>query len=165
MVTLKSTSYGLLFLLMHKFYVSTVQMNYNTERNKLEVILQVFTDDLELAIREEVTADFKIDAIVERGTVFPELKTYVNTHWRLMSNDEQLPLEFIGYESDYDITKVYFEIDLAPANEALLFSNTIFLQQFSDQKNLTHIKIGGERKSFLLNATKVEFKLDYPIKF
>lgn len=162
---LKSLLISCLCLLGHKFYVSTVQLNYKAETSKLEVTLQIFTDDLDSAIQEEIDGEFSIEEYPESGQVFPNLATYVRKHWSVDTGHEPLEINFIGYESDYDLTKIYFEVQLPQELSHLHFKNTILLRQFEDQKNLMHFKAERQRKSFLLNAQETTFSLNFPVEF
>ena len=165
MMYLKSLLISCLCLMGHKFYVSTVQLNYKAETSKLEVILQMYTDDLDLAIQEEMDADFSMEHHPSSGAVFPSLAAYVRKHWSIEADNSFLEINFIGYESDYDVIRVYYEIQLPQELSRLDFKNTILLRQFDDQKNLTHFKAERQRKSFLLNARETTFSIKFPIEF
>ena len=165
MMYLKSLLISCLCLVGHKFYVSTVQLNYKAETSKLEVILQIFTDDLDLAIQEEIDADFSMEYQPPSGAVSPNLAAYVRKHWSVETDHSPLEINFIGYESDYDLTKIYYEIQLPQELNRLDFKNTILLRQFEDQKNLMHFKAERQRKSFLLNARETTFSIKFPIEF
>ena len=56
---------AILFLLFtlafssHKYYLSLTQIEYNKDQDSLEVIINVFMDDIELAINKEYGVDLK----------------------------------------------------------------------------------------------------------
>ena len=53
----------LLFILAfssHKYYLSLTQIEYNKDHKSLEVIINVFMDDVELAINNEYDVDMRL---------------------------------------------------------------------------------------------------------
>ena len=44
----------------HKYYLSLTQIEYNKDQNSLEVIINVFMDDIELAINKEYAIDLNL---------------------------------------------------------------------------------------------------------
>ena len=55
--TLLAKLVGVCFFLLHDFYVSVSYMEYDAERNAIEIQKKIFFDDLEVAIKKS----YKID--------------------------------------------------------------------------------------------------------
>lgn len=156
---------SLIGALSHKFYVSTLQIDYDEKSSELELIVQIFTDDLEQALEEEELASHPFTDRPPLGTVSPALQKYFNRHLKFFADNTPLELTFIGFQSDYDITKIYIAVGLPKNLKELKIQNTILIKQFREQKNLIHFKALGNRKSFLSNAQATKTTVAFPFAF
>jgi hypothetical protein len=136
----------------HKFYVSNTLVELNARTQLLEITCKVFTDDFDrvlrlngLSISLEKNTDFESKAAVSE---------YVQNHLKIDIDGRPLLLSFVGFESEMDLTYLYFE-SLPPSQFATLkVSNTLFFEALADQKNLVDIRLNGWSKSVFLTKEK-----------
>lgn len=129
----------------HKFYVSTTIVAENTRTQSVEITIKVFTDDLELALEERNNLDGQInlgeeDENEEAGRM---IESYVRDSFTMTFDGRELNWAYIGSETEYDLTYIYFEITPTPRFSALDISNKILLDQYDEQVNITHIQFSG----------------------
>ena len=91
----------------HKFYTSLTQVEYNAETQSAEVIMNVFTDDLEVALSKHFQKKVK-----SSDKDFNKLcYQYLDTKFQFKdAQNHPLKNEYVGLESKRDMLSIYFEI-------------------------------------------------------
>ena len=146
-------TYLLTFLLLfqnpvakHDFHVSIAEVNYNTSSRSFEVILQVFTDDLEKALRE----NYKLGQVyLDKTQKYDKyIERYVKANFYIRDAKKQkLNMIFLGKEIDNEDTLIYFEFPYKSSVKKLQLSNSILIDIFADQKNLVNTNYKGQKKT------------------
>ena len=101
----KIASIFLLFTLAftaHKYYLSLTQIEYNKNQNSLEVIINVFMDDIELAINKEYDVDLRLTTKEELEDVNSYFQKYLRENLRFSINNKLVDYSFIGKEYEGD---------------------------------------------------------------
>lgn len=130
---------------VHPFHVSVTTANYRTKTATLEIEIKTFTDDLTKAIKEHSGKELKTD-MKEIGLYFSEkLK---------IANAGTGKLEYVGMESEYDITFIYLQIENFQASDVIRVSNSAFFELFEDQTNIVNVKIEDELQSAFLTVSE-----------
>ncbi|HTD93516.1 MAG TPA: DUF6702 family protein [Chitinophagaceae bacterium] len=139
----------------HPMHVSVVEVNHNSAEKTLEVSCKVFTDDFEKVLAQNYKA--KVDLInpADRPAMEKLVSDYVHKHLSLKADGKPVNLSYMGYEKDNDAIYSYFQVENVPSVKKIEISNTTMFDMFTDQINLMHVIVGGNRKSQ---------KLDYPEK-
>jgi hypothetical protein len=138
----KIASIFLLFTLAftaHKYYLSLTQIEYNKNQNSLEVIINVFMDDIELAIN----------------------KKYLRENLRFSINNKLVDYSFIGKEYEGDLVYFYLEVKVKDKPISLEVFNTILITYFDQQQNIIKFKNGSERQSKILSKNTNEALLNF----
>ena len=97
--------------------------------------MNIFTDDLELAVRNMGHDDFKIDLQFQARTD-SLIAEYVLSKFSINHGEEALRLDWVGYECDYDITYVYIESKEFVLDTNLVFTQGLLMDVFDDQENV-----------------------------
>ena len=97
--------------------------------------MNIFTDDLELAVRNMGNDDFKIDLEFQSQTD-SLIAEYVLSKFSINHGGEALRLDWVGYECDYDITYVYIESKEFVLDTNLVFTQGLLMDVFDDQENV-----------------------------
>jgi len=146
----------------HEFYLSVTEIEYNNEKQSLQIITRVFIDDLEDVLNERYGADLQLSEEAEEGAVAENISKYLKQKLRLQVNGEELQLNYLGKEYDADQLILYIEVeDLAPFNK-IEVTNEILTDLFDDQKNVVHVKVNDKTKSLLLMRQQETEKLTFP---
>jgi len=134
----------------HKFYVSTSNVTYNSNTASLEIIQRVFTDDLESVLRMRYGQNIKLALDNEPKENAELIKRYITSQWRIVSQDKELSLNYLGHTYDIDQVKIFIEVPVKSRPKTLFFENKTLFDLTSDQQNIIHVKVGDQRRSLLL---------------
>jgi hypothetical protein len=63
------------------------------------------------------------------------------------------PLSYLGFEKDAEAVYSFVQVENVPSVKKVEFTNKLMQDMFTDQVNIVHVIVKGERKST---------KLDYP---
>jgi len=131
----------------HEFHLSKSTINYNTEEKAIQITMNLFIDDLELALKDYGADSLQICTRYEALDAEDYILQYVNDRLLMMVDDKPLQIAFIGKEQSDDLEAVwcYFEVlDITSIGE-LSVQNTIMTDLFEDQKNITSIRKNKRR--------------------
>lgn len=119
----------------HKFYMSITEMQYNEESGYLEIIIKLFTDDIEKALEQKSDSSLFLGTPKESPQINKLLEDYLHKHFTLKTEDKILEINFLGKEVDKDYTWAYLEVkDFNPKNKYTL-KNSILIDLFDSQAN------------------------------
>ena len=155
-------------LLMYMFIVSSTHdihfskstMNYNEETQTLQVVINVFTDDLELAIeRTHQELDLEIGAKHQHEHTDSLVGNYVLNHIMFSTNNQKLDFDFIGFEYDYDICYLYLESQTfttyrCTSNE---INVNLFFEVYNDQENVCELHTPHWDEEFIFTRRASSF--------
>lgn len=138
----------------HQFYVSILEVNPNPSSGRLECALKIFTDDLELAIKEEEGASgLNLGSAREKSEAGDVVNKYIRAHFLIVNQKRPLNINFIGREGDADAQWIYFEV-LFPSNslpDAVTIKWTSLLNLLPGQKNLLHLYPSPNTRTFIFD--------------
>ncbi len=140
-----------LFILpfVHDFHFSRTKAHYNNDTQTLQISMNVFTDDLELAVRTMGYEDFKID--IEPDALTDSLMSiYILAKFRSIHAGQQLKMDWVGYECDYDVTYVYIESEPFSLDNTLQIDQTLLMEIFDDQENVLDFESSEIKESHIL---------------
>jgi hypothetical protein len=142
----------------HDIHFTKSTMNYNEETQTLQVVINVFTDDLEWAIeRTHEALDLEIGAENQHELTDSLVGDYVLDHLIYKNEHRNVNFKFIGFEYDYDICYLYLESDnfiFEFQNETFL-SVPIFFEVFDDQENVVDVHLPKRDESLIFTHQKL----------
>ena len=125
------------------------QVEYNTKSHSAEVIMNLFTEDLETAV-----SNFNRRKVKNTDKDFNELcYKYLDTKFGLQdSRNKVLKNEYVGLEYKRDMVSVYFEVKVAQGLNQIHLKQVALLETYTDQTNIVNIKAGSNKKSLVFKA-------------
>ena len=137
----------------HPFHVSLVEINHNSSDKTLEISCKIFTDDFEKVLAQNYKT--KVDLInpPNKAAMDTLVKKYIFSHLSLSVDGKQGKLLYVGFERESEAVYGYVQVNDIPAVKKIDIANKLMYDLFTDQINLMHVIVGGNRKST---------KLDYP---
>ena len=96
--------------LVHPFYVSMTDINYNDNTRSLEISVRIFTDDFENTLRKYHTEKIDILHPANKEQMNNYVNEYIQQHLQIKLNDKAVKLNFIGYEQQSESIWTYFEV-------------------------------------------------------
>jgi len=146
----------------HEFYLSVTEIEYNNEKQSLQIITRVFVDDFQDVLNERYDANLQLSEEAEEGAVAENISKYLKQKLRLQVNGEELQLNYLGKEYDADQLVLYIEVENLSSFNKIQVTNEILTDLFDDQKNVVHVKVNDKTKSLLLMRNQETEKLTFP---
>jgi len=145
----------------HKYYLSLTDIEYNEKQKSLQIIINVFMDDIELALNNDYNIDLQLTTKKELQNSDEYFEKYLNEKLKFKTNSKQLKFNFLGKEYEGDLVYFYLEIEDVAVPTSLEVSNKILVKHFSDQQNVVKMKVGKKRRSKILNKKEDNAILEF----
>ena len=167
---MKSIYFSLIFLVGvllvsnskdHEYYVSVTEIGYSEKDESLQVISQIFIDDLEELLRKRYNEAITLSPDNNPDKVDDYLQRYLSDKLNISVNGKQRQFEFLGKEYKEDITYCYLEIGGVSDVESIRLTNTVLFDVFEEQQNIVRFKMKDKNKSFLLISGNDECMLNF----
>ncbi|MFT4673757.1 MAG: hypothetical protein ACI9R6_000651 [Saprospiraceae bacterium] len=136
---------------IHKFYVTTTRVEYIPQEQSLQIITEIFTDDIEKTLTKRTLKEVHLDSEKETNEDLALLRDYVFNKFVVFVNGIKVNYNYIGLQYDIDRVKLYLEITNVSSLATLEIENTILFDAFEDQQNIIHIKTPDLRRSLVLD--------------
>jgi hypothetical protein len=140
----KSISF-LFIVLIHKYYVSSTLIDYSSDSNTHQVSLKIFHDDLEKDLGFE-TNELDYNDYENTNLI---IKDYLKKFVKIYSNEDQIELDYLGFERKNDLLIYYIEIHNDFKIKSLIIENKILFKSFRNQKNIILYRKNNYKKSFI----------------
>ena len=146
----------------HKYFLSLTQINYKNESKSIQIIINVFMDDIESAIDKDFNINLQLttkNELADNNTYFEK---YLKQKLFFKVNDIQKDFNYIGKEYDGDLIFFYLEIENINSLETIYVTNDILTTHFPRQQNLVKLKVDKTQKSKFLtkHENSTIFKLE-----
>lgn len=152
---------GLTSAAVHKFYVGVFQMEYVPAKKQVQLTSRLFIDDVEATLNKKYGKRFYFSSKQELPGAEEYLKKYLAEKMEISINGKVQPVKFLGRETEDDVLICYFTIPASAEVKSIKVSNAVLMESFSEQQNIIHAKISGNRKSLLLTNYKREGTLEF----
>ena len=139
----------------HKYYLSLTQINYKKEAKALQIIINVFMDDIELSLNKDNNIDLQLTTKRELKNNDVYFKNYLKEKLQIKVDGTLKNFNYLGKEYDGDLVFFYLEIENIESVKDLEITNKILLKHFPEQQNLVKTKVGKNNKSVILTKDKV----------
>ena len=138
----------------HKYYLSLTQVNYKTESKSIQIIINVFIDDIETALNSDYAINLELNTKKELKNNDVFFKKYLKERIHFKVDEIAKNFTYIGKEYDGDLVYFYLEIENINQLKTIEITNNILTKHFPKQQNLTKCKLGEKHKSMLLTQTE-----------
>lgn len=147
--------------LTHAFHISVCEIEFDEERNSLEITHRVFLDDLETTLRLW-SGDQSIDVINPKveSEFHKVLGSYMLEKFSIKVNGKETQLSFLGAEQEGDVMYCYIELTGVKKLKSIEIMNKIFMDKFDDQMNMVHIYKDEKTISTKFSKNKTDFAVE-----
>lgn len=145
----------------HKYYLSLTQINYKSEAKSIQIIINVFMDDIEMALNSDYEIDLQLTTKKELENNDIYFEKYLREKLDFKVNGIPKKFNYIGKEYDGDLVYFYIEIENIDVVNDINIQNNILTKHFPKQQNLIKSKVGKKHKSVLLSKDENSAKLEY----
>ncbi|GHC56059.1 DUF6702 family protein [Ulvibacter litoralis] len=156
----------LLFLVItgataHKFYVSITKIEYVAEKESIQIITQLFVDDIEQTLRKRYRKDVSLGTKKETEADAKLLKEYILQKLTIKVNGKPVVLHYLGKEYENDLVKSYIEITGIKEFKEIEVENKVLMDVFEEQQNIIHLKSKDHRRSLILDSDNPKGLLNF----
>jgi hypothetical protein len=135
----------------HPFHVSVIEINHNAADKTLEISCKIFTDDFEKALAQNYRT--KVDLInpTDKKAMDTLVKKYITSHLSISADGNLVKFSYLGFERESEAVYSYVQVDNIQSVKKIELTNNLMYDFFTDQVNLMHVIVAGNRKSTKLN--------------
>ena len=139
--------------ILHPFFVSMTDVNYNGKEKNLEISVRIFTDDFESIL----STNYKTRVDLQKPAVQAEMaklvNDYIQKHLHFQVDGKNVTTSYVGFEQQGESTWTYFQVENIPSVKKIAVFNSLLHDYKKEQINMLHLKANGKEQSY---------KLDYP---
>lgn len=145
----------------HKYYLSLTQIEYNNAKKSVEIITNLFIDDIETALNDIHSRKFELDTKKEPKDSDTYFEQYLKKHLSFQLDGKPVSFNYLGKEYDGDVVFFYLEIENITSLSKIEVENTLLIKHFPTQQNLVKSKVNKKHKSALLTKSEINGILNY----
>lgn len=139
-----------ILLFFHPLHVSVTEITLDEKEKELEIVLRVFTDDLELAMRN-ATGDPELNLLSPANTNIDKLAwEYLQPRFTLSVDGKPQPVKYLGHEQSEDVFIFYIQAQPVKKFKTINITNSIITELYDDQSNLINMTVNEKTKSLRL---------------
>ena len=145
----------------HDIHFTKSTIDYNNDTQTLQVVINVFTDDLELSVeRTHENLDLEIGAQNQHALTNSLVGDYVQNKITFTHGPHDVKFTFIGFEYDYDICYLYLESEtfVADTMKESEISMNMFYEVYDDQENVVDLNLLNTKESTILTKKNASYR-------
>lgn len=146
----------------HPLHVSVTEIEFNEKNKSLEIMMRIFTDDLEEAIRRQQN-DKSLNILhpPEGKTTDQIISDYLAAHLRLSLDGKIRKLNYLGHEVEADAVVCYIEVTGVKNWKYIEIRNNIITEVYDDQSNIINVTVNDKVKSLRLTESEQSGRLTF----
>lgn len=148
-------------LVFHPLHVSLTNIDYDKNKQTIEIAIKLFDDDFKAAIYKEYDINLYLDSDNEYVNTDSLINNYINNNFTLsLDNMLSSNMKFIKREKKLDAYWFYFVINVNNKTKSITIKNTLLNDLYDDQKNLVTYKSGNNEKGFIFDKDVTEYIIE-----
>lgn len=146
----------------HPIHISITDINFDQEKDALEIVTKVFIDDLEKEIRQLQKEEYlDITKPGKDRTTDDLLIPYLKERIKIEVNGKAVDCAYLGHEVETEAIYLYFQVEKVKKLNSIAVENSILLNYYDDQVNMVHVKVDGKLRSMKIESGKEVGLLEY----
>ncbi|WP_320815355.1 DUF6702 family protein [Flavobacterium sp.] len=146
---------------IHKFYVSVTQIDFVPKKQRIEITSRIFIDDFEKVLKKKYDKNFYLSTNKEIAEADSYIQKYLEEKIKLTINNKSHKVIFITKEVEDDVLICYLKVQFSEKITTFEIFNSVLTEMFSEQKNIVHTDINGNKKSVLLTYSERSTLLEF----
>jgi hypothetical protein len=136
-----------LALTRHPIHVSVTEIEYDAAEKELEIMMRVFIDDLENALRLH-HKQAGLDILnTDEATAKKLIGAYLLSHFNVTLDNRKTRMEYLGQEVEGQAFICYILVPGVQSWTKCEVTNNVLFELFDDQSNIVHVTSGGVTRS------------------
>ena len=146
---------------VHPIHVSVTEIEMDEKDKRLEIMMRIFTDDLELTLRKKTNQpELDLLSLSEKGRD-EIISSYLNDHFKISLDGKSQKSNYIGHEQEEAALIIYIEVPNVKKWKAIQIQNDIIMETHADQSNLVHVTVRENVRSLRLTKNNPVDKLTF----
>jgi hypothetical protein len=143
-----------LVTLFHPLHVSVTEIEMDNKDKRLEIMMRVFMDDLEVTLREKYKMP-DLDVLNPKGqTIDQIMEEYLKLHFKIALDNKAQVMKYLGHEQEGDAFIFYIEVEKVKKWKTIQIQNDIIMETYDDQSNLVHVTSNETVRSLRLTTKR-----------
>lgn len=139
---------------LHPLHVSVTEIEMDHKDKRLEIMMRVFMDDLEVTLREKYKIP-DLDVLNPKvRTLDQMMEEYLKLHFKISLDNKAQVMKYLGHEQDGEAFIFYIEVDKVKKWKTIQIQNDIIMEIYDDQSNLIHVTSDETVRSLRLTAKR-----------
>lgn len=139
---------------LHPLHVSVTEIEMDHKDKRLEIMMRVFMDDLEVTLREHYKIP-DLDILNPKGkTVDQMMQEYLKPHFKISLDNRVQLIKYLGHEQEGDAFIFYIEVEKVKKWKTIQVQNDIIMEIYDDQSNLVHVTSNETVRSLRLTSRR-----------
>ena len=140
--------------LFHPLHVSVTEIEMDHKDKRLEIMMRVFMDDLEVTLREKYKMP-DLDVLNPKGqTIDHMMEEYLKLHFKIALDNKAQVMKYLGHEQEGDAFIFYIEVEKVKKWKTIQIQNDIIMETYDDQSNLVHVTSNETVRSLRLTTKR-----------
>lgn len=132
-----------LALTRHPVHVSVTEIEYDPAEKELEIMMRIFVDDLENALRQ-YHKQAGLDILnTDDATAKKLIGAYVLSHFNVVLDKKKTQMEYLGQEVEGQAFICYILVSGISSWTTCEVTNNVLFELYDDQSNIVHVTSGG----------------------
>ncbi len=145
----------------HEFYVGLTEVVYTEESETYQVTMKLFTDDLEKGVYLSSGDSIQLGTRFQHKKADSLIYDYITDKFQLSdSGKKPFELEFVGVETEFDVTWIYMESGEMKPSDSIGVYNEVLMEVYNDQTHIVNWIQNGITRTALLRRSKRYTKLE-----
>ncbi|WP_139919978.1 DUF6702 family protein [Hymenobacter sp. DG01] len=145
----------------HAYHASIMEVRFNPGKQRLEMALKIFIDDLEQGLSVGKTTPVRTDQL-SRAQLDPLLMDLLRRSVQFSSRPGQaLPFTLVGLQKEKDSYWIYFTAPLPTTATGVSLRHQLLLDLFPDQMNIVNLEAKGNKQSLLFRDGETQQQLKW----
>ncbi len=141
--------------------MSVTEIEFDEKEKRLEIMMRVFADDLELTMRKQLNQP-ELDIMSPKGTTVDQMMgEYLKNHFKISLEAKPQQTKYLGHEMEGEAFIFYIEVGNVKKMKMIQVQNDILMEIHNDQSNLVHVTVRGSIRSLRLTNEKQSDKLTF----
>ncbi|HTE30543.1 MAG TPA: DUF6702 family protein [Chryseolinea sp.] len=146
---------------LHPMHVSVTEIEMDEKDKRLEIMMRIFVDDLEVTLRESLKQP-TLDILSPKGQTLDQMmEPYLRSHFRVALDNKPQTVKYLGHEKENEAFIFYIEVDKVRKWKVIQVQNDIITEIYGDQSNLVHVTWNETIRSLRLTRTNPIDKLTF----
>ena len=146
----------------HKYYVSIADMEYNSDKNQIDVSMNLTAHDFEHVLEKYFDRAIHIEDVADSSEVGLFIQKYISEKFKVYSNNLICTFEYLGKEVNLkEELFLYFSFKGIANPLSISVESSIMFDLSKEQQNIVHYKYKDRTKSVTLVSSKNEAEINF----